>query len=195
MTTLLLRKLQRVREPISLSFRIQDMCNGFLKWREKTTTSPSNKHLGISRALIMADKHLSSSIGQNDSLSSPKFTANKCLHIQLLLMQLAIKQCHTYKRWEVVHNFLIEKIPGIPRVDKLRVIHLYEADWSLIQKFFVAHKINMLAAQQQTLPIKQAGGRPGQSAIELAACRIFMFETMRLQRLSGAVLYNDAKAE
>jgi hypothetical protein len=30
--------------------------------------------------------------------------------------------------------------------------------------------------------------------IELAACRVFIFENMRLQRLSGAVLYNDAKA-
>jgi hypothetical protein len=192
--TLLLQKLQRVRDPIPITFSLQDMCDGFSKWREKTTTSPSNKHLGIYKALIAADKHLSESSNPNEPKSSKIFTANKCLQIQHLLMTLAIDHCHTYQRWTTVHNFLIEKIPGIPRIDKLRVIHLYEADWSLIQKFFVAHKLNNLASQHKTVPVEQAGGRPGRSAIELAACRVFTFETMRLQRLSGAVLYNDAKA-
>jgi hypothetical protein len=120
----------------------------------------------------------------NDQTST---TANKCPKIQPMLMTLAIKQCHTF-------NFLLEKIPGIPRIEKLRVIHLYEADWSLIQKFFVAFKINKIATKNKTVPIEQAGGRPGRSAIELAAIRMITYETIRLQRLSGAVVYNDAKA-
>jgi hypothetical protein len=189
--TMLLQKLNKVREPISLEFTIQDMCHGFSKWREKTTTSPSAKHLGIYRALIVADKYLHKD--DSDKNTKPS-TANKCLQIQHLLMVLAITHCHTYKRWTVVHNFLIEKTPGLPRIDKLRVIHLYEADWSLIQKFFVAFKLNKLASAKGTVPIEQAGGRPGRSAIELAASRVLTFETIRLQRLSGAVVYNDAKA-
>jgi Reverse transcriptase (RNA-dependent DNA polymerase) len=109
-------------------------------------------------------------------------------------MTLAIHHSHTYKQWSVVHNFLIEKTPGLPRIDKLRVIHLYKADWSLIQKFFAAYKINSMASTNNTAPIEQAGGRPGRSAIELAASRMMTYETIRLQRLSGAVVYNDAKA-
>jgi hypothetical protein len=192
-TTLLLQKLQRVREPISLEFSFHDMCQGFSRWREKTTTSPSNKHLGLYRALITADKYLSTSSNANEPNSSKIFTPNKCLQIQHLLMTLAVQHCHTYQRWKIVHNLLIEKIPGVPRIDKLRVIHLYEADWSLLQKFYVAHKLNNIASRNKTIPIEQAGGCPGRNAIELAACRVFMFETIRLQRLSGAVLYNDAK--
>jgi hypothetical protein len=69
-TTLLLKQLQKVREPIPLTFTIQDMCNGFSKWRECTTTSPSNKHLGIYKALITADKYLSSSNDSNEPPSS-----------------------------------------------------------------------------------------------------------------------------
>jgi hypothetical protein len=107
---------------------------------------------------------------------------------------LAITKFHTYRRWSIVHNFLLEKVPGIQRIDKLWVIHLYEADWSLIQKFFVAHKINNIASTHKTITIEQAGGRPGRSANELAASRMLTFETIRLQRLSGAVVYNDAKA-
>jgi hypothetical protein len=64
----------------------------------------------------------------------------------------------------------------------------------LIQKFYVAYKITKQAATDGTLPIEQAGGRPGRSAIELATSRTIVYETIRLQRLTAAVIYNDAKA-
>jgi Reverse transcriptase (RNA-dependent DNA polymerase) len=79
-------------------------------------------------------------------------------------------------------------------LEKLRVIHIYEDDWSFIQKYYIAHKLNHIAAKEKTTPIEQAGGRPGRSAIELAASRTLTYESIRLQRLQGAVLYNDAKA-
>jgi hypothetical protein len=109
-------------------------------------------------------------------------------------MQLAIRHCHTFERWKVVHNFLLEKIPGYPLLEKLRVIHIYEADWSLIQKFYIANTLNKTVSKERTVPIEQAGGRPGCSAIKLAASRMITYESIRLQRLQGAVLYNDAKA-
>jgi hypothetical protein len=131
---------------------------------------------------------------QTPNIASDSHIANQCLQIQHLLMTLAIKHCHTFQRWRIVHNFLLEKIPGYPLLEKLRVIHIYEADWSLIHKFYIAHKLNHLASKEKTVPIEQAGGRPGRSAIELAASRVITYESIRLQRLQGAVLYNDAKA-
>jgi hypothetical protein len=58
----------------------------------------------------------------------------------------------------------------------------------------VAYKLNNIASSKNTVPIEQAGGRPGRSATEIAASRVLTFETIRLQRLSGAAVYNDAKA-
>jgi hypothetical protein len=181
-----------------------DMCIGFAKWRESTTTSPSNKHLGIYKSMINARKfnirtnietinqiEYSNNIDQHQS---PIPIAETTLHIQYLLMQLAVTHCHTYKRWQVVHNFLIEKTPGLPLLNKLRVIHIYEADWSLIQRFYVAYKLTSIAAKEETTTPEQAGGRPGRSSIELAINRVVTYEIIRLQRLSGAVMYNDAKA-
>jgi hypothetical protein len=109
-------------------------------------------------------------------------------------MKLAVKHCHTYKRWQIVHNFLIERIPGLPLINKLRVIHIYEADWSLIQRFYVAHKLTSTATREETTTTKQAGGRPGRSSIELEINRVITYKTIRLQQLDGAVMYNDAKA-
>jgi hypothetical protein len=120
--------------------------------------------------------------------------ALQCLQVQYLLMKLSVIHCHTYNRWKIVHNFLLEKIPGYPLLEKLRVIHIYEADWSLIHKYYIAHNLNHIAAIEKTTPVEQAGGRPGRISIELASSRVLTFESIRLQRLQGAVLYNDAKA-
>jgi hypothetical protein len=120
--------------------------------------------------------------------------AEQCLQIQFASMMMSVLHCHTFKHWQTVHNLLLEKIPGFPLVDKLRIIHIYEADWSLIQKYYISYKLNNIASRERTIPIEQAGGRPGRSSIELAASRELTYKTIRLQKLYGAVLYNDAKA-
>jgi hypothetical protein len=55
-TKILLKQIQQVGEPININMSFQDMKTGFNKWREQTTTSPSNKHIGIYKALLSAVK-------------------------------------------------------------------------------------------------------------------------------------------
>jgi hypothetical protein len=109
-------------------------------------------------------------------------------------MNIAIHQCHKFYRWKTVHNFLLEKTPGLPLISKLRVIHIYEADWSLIQKFFISYKINKSACYSNNVPVEQAGARPGRSSIEMGISQVITYETIRNQRLHGGVIYNNAKA-
>jgi hypothetical protein len=170
------------------------MIRGFSKWRESTTTSPSNKHLGIYRALVQYHLHYQRQ-KQNPTIDenlSP--TATKALQIQHLLINLAITHTHTLNRWKTVHNHFIEKIPGQPLIDKLRVIHIYEADWNLILKYFVSHQLTHTACRDNTVTSEQAGGRIGRSSGDMAAKTTITHEICRLQRLNGAVFYNDAKA-
>jgi hypothetical protein len=147
--------MSRVRNTIPLDMSMDDMCESLLKWREQTITSPSGKHLGIYRALAKARKHqiytdndTNKNSSYNDSKNQP--IANKGLHIQHLLMTISVLKCHTFERWQIVQNFLLEKIPGYPLIDKLRVIHIYEADWSLINKFYIAKQLNTLSRQYQS---------------------------------------------
>jgi hypothetical protein len=132
---LLLQQFNTINhKPKDIPFTFKDMCKGFSKWREKTTTSPSGKHLGIYKSLIkILYPQIDSPTEEN---TTHQRIAYDCLQIQHLLMQLAIHHCHTFTRWKTVHNFLLEKTPGMPLINKLRVIHIYEADWSMIQKFF-----------------------------------------------------------
>jgi hypothetical protein len=53
----ILQQAKRVRSPLKLDMSLEDMCQGFKKWREQTTTSPSNKHLGIYKALVNARQY------------------------------------------------------------------------------------------------------------------------------------------
>jgi hypothetical protein len=130
---MLLQHMKRVREPLPLDMTFEDMCRGYSKWREQTTTSPSNKHRGIYKSLLIAIKfkiYTKEETTNNVEYSDTTYqsqniqhniipVAETALKIQYYLMTLAVKHCHTYKRWQVVHNFPIEKTPGIPLINIL----------------------------------------------------------------------------
>jgi hypothetical protein len=170
------------------------MINGFSKWRESTTTSPSNKHLGIYKALIRYHHHTIQQARSPtlDSLLHP--TALQALQIQHQLINLAIKHTHTLERWKVVHNFFLEKIPGVPLLNKLRVFHIYEADWNLLLKHFISRNLTHTACLRRTVTAEKAGGRIGRSSSDMATKTVITHEICRLQKLQGGVIYNDAKA-
>jgi hypothetical protein len=150
--------MERVGEPISLVFTFFEKCQGFKKWRKRTTASPSNKHLGIYKSFINAIRF--NIYTQNETINQ--------IQIQHTLMTLAIQHCHKYNGWKKVHNFMLEKMLGVPLLNKLPVIHIYDADWSLIQEFYIAHKLSNIASREKTVTAKQAGGQqPGNLQLNL----------------------------
>jgi hypothetical protein len=133
----ILAKLQRVRPAQPHHIPFTAMISGLSKWRESTTTFPSNKHLGIYRSLVQYYKHATkqqSSTSKDATAGKIKPIAYTALKVKHLIINLAIQHTHTLKRWQKVHNFFIEKSPGNTTLEKLRVIHIYEADWNLVLK-------------------------------------------------------------
>jgi hypothetical protein len=193
--TAILQELKAVREPLPCTLPFNDMITGFKNWKEGTTTSPSGKHLGIYKSLIEAKQHRIMTV-QEKGINDRTITtiADKALSIQHLIMNLAIQETCVLTRWQTVHNFMLEKIPGTPLIDKLRVIHIYEADWNMILRYFIAHKLKQKTMQEKTGTTAQVGGRPGCSSIDVATKTVLTYETSRLQRTNAAVIYNDAKA-
>jgi hypothetical protein len=187
----LLQNIRRSRPPMSSYFPPQDIQQGFLKWRESTTTSPSGKHLGFYKSMIIAAEH---NIRSNDEDANQPAKAVLMFNIQQLLINLAIREIHIYDRWTVVHNFVIEKIPGFPLISKLRVIHIFEADWNIILKYFTGREILRKAVMEHTASEEQAGGRPGRRSIDEAVQTVLTYETCILQHQTGGITYNDAKS-
>jgi hypothetical protein len=104
----ILTERKQVRPTLSHTISFQAMIAGFTKWRESTTTSPSNKHLGIYKSLIRYHQHTSQQQDKptlEDDTLAP--TALLALQIQHQPINLAIKHTHTLERWKIVHNFFL----------------------------------------------------------------------------------------
>ena len=72
----------------------------------------------------------------------------------------------TLDRWSIVTTTMIEKDPGRPHINRLRVIHLYEANYNLLLKILWARRLTLNAHQGKALRIAQAGSCPGRRAID-----------------------------
>lgn len=195
---MIFQELQSQLPPIPLEFDFQDMLQGFYKWDERTTTSPSRRHLGIYKSLANAHKYTLRTTTEDriaaSTITSPtqppqEILATKLLRIINKIINIAVRHSVVLSRWTVAHNFFLEKLPGQPLLDKLRVIHIFEADYNYISKLTLRQ-----AVQHNEIAHEQAGGRPNRTAIDEAVRTTITYETCKLQRLKGGIMYNDAKA-
>lgn len=189
LTTEILKACHQIRESLPAEISFDEMLDGFHKFPAKTTTSPSGIHLNINHTLIKTyHQPLTAETAKQQSV------AKTSLKIQWMIMNLTIKHCHTYERWKTVHNNFLEKIPGYPLLGKLRVIHIYKANWNYILKYFIAKSLLRKASKENTTQHEQAGGHPRRSAIDMAIQTILVFECCRLLMQILAKLFLDSKA-
>ena len=200
---MIFQELQSNVATVPIEFDFNDMLNGFYKWKEETTTSPSGRHLGIYKAMANAHKYdiktSSESVlnaqGTSTETEVPKEKlVTKLLRIINMILNIAVKHSVVLSRWTIVHNFFLEKIPGQPLIDKLRVIHIFEADYNLILKHYVSRLTLRQAVDLDIIAHEQVGGRPNIIVIDEVVRTTVTYETCKLQRLQGGIMYNDAKA-
>jgi len=63
---------------------------------------------------------------------------------------------------------LLEKDPGDPKIDWLHTIHLYEADYNLLLKWFLSKGFIIHSETANQITDSRSGGWPGCSAFDLA---------------------------
>jgi hypothetical protein len=137
----------------------EELYSAMNKWNERTTTSPSGRHLGHYKILLRLPVYEENNPNLNISM--------KIFNVYHQVISIATKIGRTLSRWCNVTTCMIEKIKGSPKVDKLRVIHLYEADYNIIQKIIWARKTIWKAHNSDRLHEGQAGSRPNQRAIDV----------------------------
>jgi hypothetical protein len=89
---------------------------------------------------------------------------------------------------------MIEKIPGCPKINKLRVIYLYEADYNIILKIIWARKLVWHVHDNNRLNEGQAGSRPGFNAIDVGIQKEMKYLHRRLTKTHLATMDNNAKS-
>jgi hypothetical protein len=152
----------------SLTFHWSDVVSfnafiaGFLHWSEQTSTSPSGCHLGLYGALVTA--YCNSSGEFSDSLPDSYTTTQEEAEQILLLIHGIAASAARYgfylRRWVQVVNVMIYKKLGCIELDRLRVIHLFEADFNLMIGILFGRRAMYHQVDNQLLNLSQFG-RPG----------------------------------
>jgi hypothetical protein len=97
----------------------EEFLSALQKWNKKTTTSPNGRHLG--HYILLTKLNVLDDTDKNINKST------KILELIYSILMTCIPE-----RWKHVTTCMIEKIPNVSRNDKLRVIHIYEADYNLL---------------------------------------------------------------
>ena len=181
----IIESLEINNEPISATLDIDEMKAGYKNWRETTTTSPSRRHLSHYHALLQPD-------GTPKENCDEK--SNEIWKIHVAMFNATVGAGISLPRWWRVENVMIEKIQGTPRLDKLRVIHILEADYNLALKMIWSRRAMMNLENNRKLGESQWGGRAGRSTIDVLIMKMMKYDTSARARIMLALLENDAKA-
>ena len=110
---------------------IHSLQQGTKIWSERTTTSPSNMHLRYYKSLITNHVYTHRSDEDSNKQQSDHYQA-ALLFFRVQLLNYATKWGYSFKFWQKVVTRMIMKEPENFKIHQLRVIHLYEADYSIL---------------------------------------------------------------
>jgi hypothetical protein len=183
----ILGKLKRLTPEGTISHHItaSEIEAVYRKWRESTSTSPSGLHLGHEKALFRFE----SKLGPED----PKLSV-RMFEMKAKFLNAAIEHGIVYERWETVVNALIEKIPGMPMINKLRVIHLIESDFNLLIGILFGRRMMHAGEELDAFGHDQDGCRADRKATDTLMDKLLRYSIGRLTLTDYATFDNDAKS-
>ena len=159
--------------PISIEVTDDDVIRGFSRWKESTTTSPSGRHLGHYRAII-----------QDEALL-------RCI---TSFLNLILKYGLSIPRWSNATNVLIEKDPGQPKINRLRIIHLFEADYNFVLILMWGSRLVHRADKLNLLHDSQFGSVPRRTTMDPIMMTQLTNDLCRILKHNLVRVNNDASA-
>jgi hypothetical protein len=166
---------------------MKEFTGKFRVWRESTSISPSGRHLGHYKALVACiDRSVDD--GKRKQYKTYQEEISGCY---IGLINYATKHRYSLKRWETVVYMMIYKEQGNVKIHRLRVIHLYEADLSLL--WGVKWREGMhKALKTKSLHQGQYGGLPGRDCTSLTYLEELRFDYSNITRYPVVNFDNDA---
>lgn len=178
-----------------------DLTQKFRRWKESTSTSPSKRHLGLYRAILKApnphfqnDDDTESSVTRSTSSSDEEDHGAIFFNFLAQIINVCVNTGYVLSRWRKVASVMLEKIPNRPVIEKLRVIHLFEADLNAWTGIVFGRRMMHKAEALEMLGEEQGGSRKGRTATDVYAMKFLSFQMAELTRTPLAVMDNDAKA-
>ncbi|OEU09351.1 hypothetical protein FRACYDRAFT_248200 [Fragilariopsis cylindrus CCMP1102] len=184
----LLTSMKRHANELKIEITTEKMMNKYKRWKERTSTSPSGRHLGHYHALFRPLK------AKNDKdRERLEGIRSDITEMHAGMLQTAYDNEHVYSRWEYILTCMLAKEPGIPRIHRLRVIHLYECDLNLMFALFF-RELDQHCEDNNLINKGVYGCRPNRRATDPVFVDVTQNEMAMVTRTPLVKFNNDATA-
>ena len=123
-------ELQQEVDNINRPISEDEFIKYFKNKDELTKSSPSGRHIGHYIAIL-----------NNDDLVS----------LITAMLNIGLIAGTALKRWKQTLSVMLEKDPGSPKLDRLRIIQLFEADYNFLLAVLFGHRLMGFARQHCSL--------------------------------------------
>jgi hypothetical protein len=184
----LLTSMRRHSEEIKIEIRKEKMMDKYKIWKERTSTSPSGRHFGHFQALFRPMK-----AKDDKDRKQLDDIRTEIIELHARMLQTAYDNEHVYKRWEYILTCMLGKDSGIPRIHRLRVIHLYECGLNLLFSLFF-RELDQHYEDNYLINKGVYGCRPSRRAIDPVFVDVTQTELAMVTRTPLVKFNNDATA-
>ena len=136
-------KTNKSNNNIKSTISIKGMNNVYKKWKEFARTSPFNMHLAHYKSFLSPDK--------TESNSPINVFSKTMWHTFISLTHVIINITQKLERWKTIIVIMLEKDKGSPKINRLRVISKYEADYIILLKLYWPKPTTQYVKRKETL--------------------------------------------
>ena len=168
---------------ISTAISTDDVIRGWAKMRESTSSAPGG-HYGHYKTASVAAR-LPEDHSDHTTLIAELYAK---------MWSLPLQHGFAPTRWCKCIDAILEKLPGKPVIEKLRIIMLYEADFNFVLKLIWGKRLVRHAEKHGCLGKSNHGSRSGRQTTDAQLEKLLLYDITRLTRTSLVTVDNDAKS-
>jgi ribonuclease HI len=142
------------------NYSFEDWTSHIKKVKERTTTSPDGRHYGHFKVILQKQPDIFRDIYE--------------------VMDMAMKHNIILSRWKRTVTVLIPKDDGVPKIHRLRPLHIVEPEVNAIAKALWAKKLMRIAEKTQNMTDGQYGGRKNRQAQSAVLNKILYYDVNRM---------------
>jgi hypothetical protein len=167
--------IQKIINPV---IKVEDFRSAVNYAPEKTASSYSG--IGIPRYKACAEN-------MDDRLTNAMYS----VHTTMMPISLVAGFCP--ERWKHVVNVMLDKIPGVVRMNRLRIIQLLEADLNQVIRIAFARNLTKLSRDNEGVISNHQYGRSHKTCISPIINKLLKIQFLIQKKVNGIVFDNDAK--
>jgi hypothetical protein len=109
------------------------------------------------------------------------------------MMMVPLESGFYPERWKQAVDVIIEKVTGVPRSDKLRIIQLLEADLNQLLRIAFARNITRLAKDHEGIISEHQYGRAHKTCMTPVINKLLKIKILIQKKVERIVFNNDTK--